>query len=233
MAFRGCNQIDGYGQYFQDVVVTSLLAYAVPNASTFIDLAANDAVVNSNTVYMDKCLHWSGICVEPNPKYHLGFLDRTCELQKVCVSSRTGTRNFKFMDGLGHIDPSRRRLAEVNCMRMDHIMESARFRRVSYLSLDIEGHEFEAMRSWNWRRNSIDVMTVENAKKPFVEYMARHGMHALQCVSLDLILVNTHIYNKATEWLDSLNEKQKSHWCLRHSTECIDSTVSFEACHKK
>lgn len=41
-------------------------------------LGSNDAVEWSNSLFFDKCLGWQGVCVEPNPAYHQGYLFDGC-----------------------------------------------------------------------------------------------------------------------------------------------------------
>ena len=64
----------------------------------YLDLAANDAKIGSNSYFFDRCLGWRGICIEANPKYHPGIqATRNCDLIKNCVSDREGAKvNFKF-----------------------------------------------------------------------------------------------------------------------------------------
>ena len=56
-----------YGQARQDELVYALLRNRTNGF--FIDLAANDAVLLSNTYALETFHHWQGVCIEPNPIY--------------------------------------------------------------------------------------------------------------------------------------------------------------------
>lgn len=56
----------------------------------YVDLAANDAVVYSNTLTLEQEFGWTGLCVEPNPLYLQGLLDRRCDLAVAATGRRTG-----------------------------------------------------------------------------------------------------------------------------------------------
>ena len=48
-----------------------------------------DAVELSNTYFYDKCLGWSGLCVEPLTMYHQGISSkRSCKLIPECISNK-------------------------------------------------------------------------------------------------------------------------------------------------
>ena len=54
----------------------------------YIDLAANDPFVLSNTFFLDRCRGWRGVCVEPNPQHHRRIRSlRGCELVPNCISN--------------------------------------------------------------------------------------------------------------------------------------------------
>ena len=47
----------------------------------YVDLATNHPVVISNTFFLDRCLGWKGLCIEPNPVHHSRIRQaRSCSL---------------------------------------------------------------------------------------------------------------------------------------------------------
>ena len=53
----------------------------------YVDSGANDYKSLSNTYFFDKCLGWSGLCIEPHEPYHRGLLEnRSCTLVPECIS---------------------------------------------------------------------------------------------------------------------------------------------------
>jgi FtsZ-interacting cell division protein YlmF len=63
-----------YAQAYQDEVIIQLLG----SHGYFLDLAANDAKIYSNTLALETYYHWQGLCVEPNPIYWYGLSHRKC-----------------------------------------------------------------------------------------------------------------------------------------------------------
>ena len=184
----------GFSQFFQDVVVYELLSglgVLQGGPGTYVDLATNDAIQFSNT-YLFDTLKWRGTCIEPNPAYHsLIERARTCELHKVCVSNEEGYKEFVMSGPTGHIKG--RRLESVLCRRLDSLALPS---HVNYLSLDIEGEELNAMRTWDWNR-TIDVITVENPQPPLIHFFKSRGMINLACISLDGVFVRQPLYSRA------------------------------------
>ena len=72
--------LEWFSQAGQDEVVMSLLRYK--EGGYFIDLAANDATLLSNTYVLETKYHWKGLCIEPNPEYweNLAFREPIAKL---------------------------------------------------------------------------------------------------------------------------------------------------------
>ncbi len=97
------NDLQNCQQYFTSQVGQSQFIASLfdgKRAGFFVDLAANHYKELSNTFALEKCYHWSGICIEPNPEYRKGILEnRLCKLVINPVGSLSG-KEVKFkMDG--------------------------------------------------------------------------------------------------------------------------------------
>ena len=152
----------------------------------FIDLAANDAVRLSNTRALERDYGWSGICIEPNPRYHDRHQAvRTCRLLKFAVADTES--NFQFRDSGevgGLISKSTDNKPDqqgstfpVRTVPFKRIL--SRFhdipRRIDCLSLDVEGAEEVVMRSFPFHRYQISLLTVERPKPVLVSLLNTHG----------------------------------------------------------
>eukprot|EP00392_Amoebophrya_sp_AT5.2_P004357 g4365.t1 len=63
----------------------------------FAEVGAYHPFKYSNTLFFEKCLHWEGICVEPNPYHsHLFKTYRRCQLVPHCVWSFEKTVTMSF-----------------------------------------------------------------------------------------------------------------------------------------
>ena len=61
----------------------------------FVDLAANDPFIRSNTFALERCLGWNGLCIEPIPNLHSKLRhERTCQLVPNCISKAQMAAEF-------------------------------------------------------------------------------------------------------------------------------------------
>ena len=95
---------DGWSsQIKQDETVWQLLHNL--DGGYFIDLAANDAANISNTYALETYHNWTGICIEPNPKYWAGLSYRKCQVIAAAVG-RQRMEHVHFNYGMRFQDPS-------------------------------------------------------------------------------------------------------------------------------
>lgn len=141
----------------------------------YLDIAANHAVHGSNTLFFDSCLSWSGMCVEPDPKYLDGLNKfRSCVVLPTCVSDVDGeVVNFIFGGKLGGIadsnknvgnlltDSRARNTREITCRSMTKALGNTDSVIIDYLSLDVEGHEVFVLKGFNWNNTRFNVITIE------------------------------------------------------------------------
>jgi len=143
----------------------------------YVDLAANDAIWRSNTYFFDVCMRWHGLLIEPNRMHHSRYArERSGVLVPFCVSN--STRNISFAFGLGWRGGSSRvvettsgnmggSVRTIECRPLSTIFADHAVRHVDFLSLDIEGHEVEALSSFNFAADDaikIDIIVSENEK---------------------------------------------------------------------
>ena len=140
-----------FSEWHQDYAVTGVLQTAGvlqggsgPHNTTkqgkplvYLDLAANDAIQGSNTFWFDRCLGWQGVCVEPNPGYHPGITkQRTCSLDKSCVSDTDEEIDFVLQGPVGHISHPGRRLMRLRCTQLNKLLPKHSLKHIHYLSLE-------------------------------------------------------------------------------------------------
>lgn len=140
-----------------------------------MDVATNDPIGISNTYFMEKCLGWKGMCVEAHPQY-LGVINnaRNCALVPTCVTNKSGQKVVFALDsGLsGIMSTNKNKRAweksgknvptiRIECSTMALEAERYKIKLVDYLSLDVEGHELEVLKGFDWDRIKINVMTIE------------------------------------------------------------------------
>lgn len=156
---------------------------------TFAEVAAKQAVQGSNSIFLERCLDWNGICVEGNPKYYQElYVQRRCAIVPTCVSDEDGREvEFLLMNEAGGIADTNANVRNEKwngtqisslmetCVSMKTVFRRHDVRVLDYLSLDVEGHELFVLMGIDWDVVKINVMTIEITSRtlreiqPFLE----------------------------------------------------------------
>ena len=83
-----------HSQHGQDRVVSTLLA---SKHGYFIDLAASEPLMHSNTRALERDFGWNGICIEANPRYWDRFACGVRAARWWARQSQRGARSSGFM----------------------------------------------------------------------------------------------------------------------------------------
>eukprot|EP00928_Gymnodinium_smaydae_P037932 TRINITY_DN26272_c0_g1_i1.p1 TRINITY_DN26272_c0_g1~~TRINITY_DN26272_c0_g1_i1.p1 ORF type:complete len:571 (-),score=114.08 TRINITY_DN26272_c0_g1_i1:202-1878(-) len=123
----------------------------------YVDIGANFPFEYSNTVVLDRCLGWRGICVEANPGLR-PWLDayRSCQVITKCVADSDAVeRPFYGRDGGFSF--------AVNCSTLAGILDGAglRGRRIDVLSIDVEHGELGVLQGINLSEWDIRTIIIE------------------------------------------------------------------------
>ncbi len=207
-----------YSQTRQDFIVDQLLGNK--KNGFFLDLGANDGISFSNTYFFEKHRNWQGICVEPiKDVYYKLRKNRKCKVLNYAIGEKTENLTFtrvlgssQMLSGIKkfrHPDHQKRTLSEiefnggevieeiVQCISFKEMMSMFNVKVADYLSIDIEGGEFEVLKTIDLREFSIKIITVENNydDKRINDYMVSKGFHRI-------------LTYKADEFYVDLNEKK-------------------------
>lgn len=143
-----------YSEVRQDAVVLALMRH---QPGYFIDLASNDAQFLSNTAALERSYNWTGLCIEPNPKYWYDLaMTRKCQVVAAVVGDiRNEPVDFQMeKEGLGGIigenfdnqqaDDSSR-VPSFTVTLLEILKRNNAPNVIDYMSLDIEGAESYVM----------------------------------------------------------------------------------------
>jgi len=193
--YKAGSQVD------QDKVIEILInryrtTHGITTPPYFVDLAANDAIQLSNTIYLEE-KGWRGLCIEPNPVYWYRLAAaRRCAIagafvggqrdgEKVEVSltnEEYGGIVGKDMDNAPdarnpHDRARRKNPTEVRfTVSLTSAFNEFRVPRViDYLSLDVEGAEELVMRDFPFGVYRFRVMTVERPKPELQRLLEGNG----------------------------------------------------------
>lgn len=183
----------------------------------FMDIGAHDGVSINNTLYFSKNNNWNGINIEPiKPVYDRLVENRNNNININCaVCEKDGTANFlwnigytEMISGLEtYYDPrhierlqlenynmgsvSERILIETK--RVETICDEHNISHINYLSIDVEGAEFDVIKSINFDKVFIDVIGFENnfddVSAPILEYLESRNYIVIH-KSLDYLMIH-------------------------------------------
>lgn len=161
-------------QIGQDVYVLNNI-FGKKKNGFFIELGAADGITHSNTYAMEKDYNWSGICIEPNPKYKKELeKNRSCHKAFVPVySSSNKMVNFSIVDygqfsgisnHLGQIGDSKvEKKVKLRTKTLTQICDECNAPKyIDYLSLDTEGTELEILKGFDFNKYTIGYICVEH-----------------------------------------------------------------------
>lgn len=183
------------------------------NKGFFIEIGADDGIDKSNTYFFEK-LGWNGICVEASPSRFIKLKqNRNCLLVNKAISQNNGILEFldiqgygkgfsglvndfhpkhlKRIDGLkNHKNFIKKEVIEVECITLQEILDQHKISEVDYCSIDVEGGELGVLKSIDWGRVNINIISLEDNfsdKKP-IDFILNKGYKVINKIGADLIL---------------------------------------------
>ena len=153
----------------------------------FVDLAANDAIVLSNSYLLEK--HgWDGLCLEPNPMYWYRLASyRTCNIVGAFVGGKAqedgkevdvvlsngvfGGIAGEGMDNKKEASQEKRNLVSIFTVFQEHNVPTT----IDYFSLDVEGAETIVMNDFPWHKYKFKFMTIERPKDDLKVMLVKNG----------------------------------------------------------
>lgn len=190
----------------------------------FMDVGAHDGISINNTLYFEKYNNWTGFNIEANKTVH----DKLITNRPMCVNlnyaicNNDGTAEFicnsgytEMLSGLKNNYDSRHqqrlnrenkqqggqtKIVVVNTKKIETICDEYNIKHINYLSIDVEGAEFDVIKSINFDNVFIDVIGFENnyndVSGPIIEYLESKNYKIVH-KSLDIFMINNDsIFNK-------------------------------------
>lgn len=163
-------------QLFQDLFVQFVLGNK--RDGYFVEFGATDGYDLSNSYMLERQFGWRGLLAEPARCWHAALaVNRTCAIDHRCVWSRTGEQvnfneaispEFSTIDSYSARDMHSARRAEgtryaVETVSLqDLLAQHGAPSVIDYMSVDIEGSEYEVLRGFDFGQYDIRVITVEH-----------------------------------------------------------------------
>lgn len=130
----------------------------------FIELGAMNGITYSNSLFFEKELSWNGVLIEPTNQFEQLKINRpNCFNYNYAVSETNGLVEFLGNDALGGITKTMHekhkngwKLEEkgkkyyVESKPINEIIKSLDIKKVDLFSIDVEGGEYEVLKTFNW-----------------------------------------------------------------------------------
>lgn len=172
-----------YSQDEQDLIIDTLSKKK--ENGIFVDIGAHNGIKFSNSYFFENQRNWTGVCVEPMPEVFAELeKNRKCHLVNGVISDTDDTLEFRRIIGRGDMLSgiakyqseehktrmeqkivevgSKMEVIEVKSYQLAGVLNNLGIKNIDYLSLDVEGAEFEILSSIDFKSFDIKFMTIEN-----------------------------------------------------------------------
>ena len=210
-------------QFNQDMYLENQVFKGFKNG-VYVDVGAHDGITINNTLYFEKHNNWTGINIEPiKTVFDTLIINRPNSINLNCaVYNIDGETDFykntgytEMLSGIKdtfyyrHLERlnneniqmgSTTETIRVTTRRLESIFDENGIRHVNYLSIDVEGAEFEVIKSINFDKVFIDVIGFEDnyadTSSPIVEYLQNKNYIVINN-SVDIFMINkrSNFYN--------------------------------------
>ena len=206
-----------YSQFGQDRFLETEIFRGYKNG-VFMDIGAHDGVTINNTLYFEKENNWSGINIEPiKSVYDTLVSNRAKSININCaISNSNGEAEFiknsgytEMLSGLkSSYEPRHmnRLLSEnvsyggstdiiiVKTRTVEDVCDEYNINYINYLSIDVEGGEFDVIKSINFNKVFIDVIGFENnypdTSVEIIEYLESKHYVCIDRSGLDIFMIH-------------------------------------------
>jgi len=194
-----------YSRHGQDKYLNEFIFKNKKNG-IFVELGAVDGIDASNTLFYERTLGWSGLCIEALPEKYAELIhNRTCFTENYAVNNRgNGEVEFcvaKNMSGIyseyhsKHIKKVNARhktkMIKVKTARIMDLFDKYSLSKIDYFSLDTEGSELMILKDIDFSKYDIKVFSVENhyysAKNEIKELLESKGYEMIKKLEKDEI----------------------------------------------
>jgi FkbM family methyltransferase len=205
-----------YSQHKQDKYLEENVFKGYENG-IYVDVGSHDGVSFNNTLYFEKNNKWIGVNIEPNKKvFDKLTINRPNNINLNCaICNNDGETEFlcntgytEMLSGIKdtfdpkHLERLQREnmekgsvtdIIKVNTKKIETICDYYNITHINYLSIDVEGAEFEVIKSINFDKVFIDVIGFENnyihTSIPIVKYLEDKNFIVIHS-SWDIFMIN-------------------------------------------
>jgi FkbM family methyltransferase len=183
----------------------------------YVDVGAHDGITLNNTLYFERNNNWTGINIEPikkvfdnlvinrpnNINLNYAVCNNDGETEFFCNTGYTemlsgikdnfDIRHFNRLQRENQQNGSTTEVIKVKTKKLETILDENNIKHINYLSIDVEGAEFEVIKSINFNKVFIDVIAFESnyndVSLPIVEYLQNKDFITIH-TSFDIFMIN-------------------------------------------
>ena len=168
-----------YSQYEQDKYLYENFFKDVKNGF-FVEIGASDGITFSNSKFFED-LGWEGICIEARTNIiECLRKNRKCIVEHACLSSSNDEKEFISVNGYGsglsgikdkcdikrilegEGKNSEKEVEIFKCCLINDLLNKYNVKKIDYMSIDVEGSEYDIISTIDFSKFIIDFITVEN-----------------------------------------------------------------------
>ena len=206
---------DYFSEAGQDMLVKENF-FKDQKSGFFLEIGAFNGIEGSNCYHFEKFMNWQGIAVEASPlQFERLKKNRNCELINAALASENKqveffeiVEGFTQMSGINNINfqNSLERIKKNSNSKINKIkIESKTFNKlipndqiIDLISIDIEGNEFEVLKSIDFDEYQIKVIIIENNipnELSYLEFFLEKNFCYFDRVGMDEIYYNQKFFN--------------------------------------
>jgi FkbM family methyltransferase len=182
----------------------------------FVEIGAYDGVQGSNCYYFEKHMDWQGIAIEASPlQFEKLKKNRNCKLINTAIGSDNNkvefyevTEGFTQMSGINNLNfknsferikkNSNSKINKINieCKTFEKLIPSGQI--IDLISIDIEGNEFDVLKSIDFKKYEIKVIVLENNipnQLSYLKFFLEKNFSYFDRIGMDEIYYNQKYFN--------------------------------------
>jgi len=173
--WRGMNTKPG-SRAHEDEKVFAKFRDQFRTAGFFLEMGAFDGVHESNSFFFERCLGWTGLLIEANPRMFTRLKDSSMRprahklhMAPSCPSPNSTVEivaTDTTMGGIMSLLPERERNADthvsVHCGPLSLYLEELGIKYIDFFSLDVEGAELDVLETIDFNTIKVGVLMVES-----------------------------------------------------------------------
>ena len=162
---------------------------------TFVEVGANDGLLQSNTKLFEEFYGWTGVLIEPSKSVFKKLQENRPQAKcfQCALGSFAEDKSYVYGDFNGDLMSSvegKRRnekaLHKVYMRSLQSILDEVNLTHVNFFSLDTEGYEYNILQGIDFTRTVFDYLLIEIYKwdyEKIVSFLEEKGYRMVECFS--------------------------------------------------